>query len=425
MMPSVFDTNMTGVPRPHGPGGAYTVDTMLNELSRQFAGNARRYSRTSNGQPRVAGAMRIAKPGSASNSPRSSTMQSRRSTLIGDGFRGGLQTRSPAMGDMYFPVQASESQHETFYERQERTSRPARPVSWHPSSQNAQQALFSSQQDNRNSMLYPYPAYNEAEFLASLQQLPPTPAAAYSGYTSPADSFSPLSLPYSNFSSQQMCSPPSQAMPTPQQQQQTSLFPPATYASTYATDLSSELSYLPPAGVADDSALAWEPSYPVNTAALLNRPTAPPTPEDFACTLSGPSQIMLDAPQQQQQQQQTLFPQQQQQPTPQQQLPTKTECYQPLIHDDEDGSEPEGEILYGMGLYDDKGPAAATLHQSVVLSLLGGAPMEADADKGLGLKLEDAWEPPASEDEDEDEEDDEEEGEEDGEGQEEEDEQEE
>ncbi len=402
MMPSVFDTNMTGVPRPHGPGNAYTVDTMLNELSRQFAGNARRYSR-SNGQPRVGGAMRIVKPGSANNSPRSSTIQSRRTTLIGDGFRGGLQTRSPAMGEMYFPVQASDSQHETFYERREPSSRPTRPVSWHPSSQNAQQALFSSQQDNRNSMLYPYPAYNEAEFLASLQQLPPTPAAAYSGYTSPADSFSPLSLPYSNFNnSQQMCSPPSQPLPTPQQQ--TSLFPPATYASTYAADLPSDLSYLPPAG--DDSSLGWD-SYPTNTAAaLLNRPTAPPTPEDFACTLNGPSQIMLDAPQQPQP---LLVPQQQQQqqPTPQQTLlPAKTECYQPLIHDDEDGSEPEGEILYGMGLYDDapgKGPAA--LHQSVVLSLLGGAPTP-DADKGLGLKLEDAWEPPASDDEEDEEEED-------------------
>ncbi|KAK3905304.1 hypothetical protein C8A05DRAFT_12861 [Staphylotrichum tortipilum] len=433
MMPSLFDTSMTDVHRPHGSGPAYNVDTMLNELSRQFVGNQfvgnpRRYSRTLNGQPRAAGAMRIAKPGSANNSPRSSTIQSRRTTLIGDGFRGGLQTRSPAMGDMYFPIQASESQHETFYERREpTTSRPARPVSWHPSSQNAQQALFSSQHDNRSSMLYPYPAYNEAEFLASLQQLPPTPAAAYSGYTSPADSFSPLSLPYSNFSSQQMCSPPSQAMPTPQQQQQrqTSLFPPATYTSTYAADLPSELSYLPPSGMADDSALGWEP-YAANTAALLNRPTAPPTPEDFACTL-GPSQIMLDAPQQQQQQQQLLTQQPQSQPTPPQQLlPTKTECYhQPLIHDDEDGTDPEGgEILYGMGLYDDKDPAggAATLHQSVVLSLLGGAPMEApDADKGLGLKLEDAWEPPASDDE---EEEDEEEGEEDGEGQEEEEEEE-
>jgi len=101
------------------------------------------------------------------------------------------------------------------------------------------------------------------------------------------------------------------------------------------------------------------------------------------------------------------------------------QAYQPLIHDDDNDDEPEGEILYGMGLYDapdqTKGPAA--LHQSVVLSLLGGARDQRevlDTGKGLGLKLEDAWEPPASDDDDdEDGEEDDDDEDDDGEGQEE------
>lgn len=54
--------------------------------------------------------------------------------------------------------------------------------------------------------------------------------------------------------------------------------------------------------------------------------------------------------------------------------------YQPLVHRNDD--EPEGEILYSIGLYnapdDNKGSA------------------EADTGKGLGLKLENAWAPPAA-----------------------------
>ncbi len=395
MMPSLFPANMVGVGHhSHGSGGAYTVDAMLEELSRQLVGNTRRYSRTANGQQRPAGnAMRIAKPGSANNSPRSSTIQSRRRTLIGDGFRGGLQTRSPAVDQMYLPTPGSETSNGSFYER-EPSTRPARPLSWHPSTQNVQQGLYH--QDGGNSMMYPYSAYNDAELLAGLQHFPPTPAVVYSGYASPADSFSPLSLPYSNFSSQPICSPLSQPIQTPQQQQQqqqqqqTPVFHPAPSYSPAANSLSA-MTYLPPACAADDSSLMWE-TYPAAN-------TAPPTPEDFACSLMG------------EQQPQHLSPMK---PEPAQQ------AYQPLIHDDEIDDEPEGEILYGMGLYDapdqSKGPAA--LHQSVVLSLLGGAREQrevVDSGKGLGLKLEDAWEPPASDEEDDDEE--EEDEEEDGEGQ--------
>ncbi|KAL2135191.1 hypothetical protein VTI74DRAFT_9397 [Chaetomium olivicolor] len=325
--------------------------------------------------------MRIAKPGSANNSPRTSALQSRRRTLIGDGFQGRPQTRSPAMDQVYLPTPASETPNEPFYTQQ---TGPARPLSWHPSSQPTQQWLLPYQDSSCNTTPYPYPTYSDAEMLASLQQIPPTPAV-YSGYASPASSFSPLSLPYSNFSSQPICSPLSQPLPV---QQDTPLLD--NYPSA---DTLSEIPYLPPPHVTDGS-IGWDPYATSN--AILSRQTAPPTPEDFSCGL-----LPNQPPQQQQQQQQQREQEQkqeQEQRMKQEPAVTVPQTYEPLIHN-EDDDEPEGEILYGMGLYD--APDHNKGH-SVVLSLFGGAgdQKEADTGKGLGLKLEDAWEPPASEDED-------------------------
>lgn len=72
-----------------------------------------------------------------------------------------------------------------------------------------------------------------------------------------------------------------------------------------------------------------------------------------------------------------------------------------LPFDSMDDSESEGEILYGMGLYDvpNRDPVL-DFHRTTVFSLLGGAYPEPT---GKGLKLEDAWDPPASDDEEEDE----------------------
>ncbi|KAK4103917.1 hypothetical protein N658DRAFT_235354 [Parathielavia hyrcaniae] len=422
MMPSLLGTNMIGVPQHQVSGGAYIVDTMLSELSRQLVGNTRRYSRSSNGQQRAMGnAMRIAKPSSANNSPRSSTLQSRRRTLIGDGFWGGLQTQSPA-ADNYLPTPSSDAPTDGLYERGP-PARPARPVSWHPSSQGAH---FSQHQySNNGAMLYPYPSQGDIEMLASLQHLPPTPAGVYSGYTSPAEAFSPLSLPYSSFSSssRQFCSHVSEPVPAPQQHQQqpTPAFHPADSCANYPPSTASlpEIPYLPPLyGAGENAPLAWEAYQPYPAAN-----TAPPTPEDLACGVLPIAGSIMDTTVHQQQQQQ----QQQPPPAKQEPLVQQTTYRQPLIiHDDDDDDdinddEAEGEILYGMGLYDapdhGKRPSSRTLHRSVVLSLLGGArdpgvddddddaeeedeeeqqgEEEDDSGKGLGLKLEDAWEPPA------------------------------
>ncbi|KAL2179135.1 uncharacterized protein P884DRAFT_175821, partial [Thermothelomyces heterothallicus CBS 202.75] len=383
MMPSLVGANMLGMPHQQTAGGTYTVDAFLNQLSRQLIGNTRRYSRGANGQQRGGNGMRISKPGSASNSPRSSTMQARRRTLIGDGFRGGLQTMSPAMEQIRLPTPAAETPNEHFYERQ--TTRPARPVSWHPSSQNdAQQPLYALP----DAAAYPYAAYNDAEILASLQQFPPTPAI-YSGYASPAEPFSPLSLPYSSFSSSQqpVYSPVSQPLQMPHQQQAPP-FSPVTCSSDYpAAAALSDIPYLPlPQAAADVP--AWEQAQPA-IAATFSQQTAPPTPEDFACSL-GPSLAVETAAGQQQ---------------PTKPDATAEQTCQPVIYEEDDDDEPEGEILYGMGLYDAPDHSKVpTLHQSVVLSLLGSTrdrEEDVDTGKGLGLKLEDPWEPPASDDEDE------------------------
>jgi hypothetical protein len=394
MMPSLVGANMVGVPHHQVSSGAYTIDAMFNELSRQLGGHTRRYSRAANGQQRAGNAMRITKPNSASNSPRSSTLQARRRTLIGDAFRGGLQAPSPAVHQAQLPTPSSAPQDECFYGRE--TSRPARPVSWHPSSQDAQQSLYAQPDTN----FYSYSAYDDA--LASLQHFPPTPGPG-SGYTSPMESFSPLSLPYSSFSSSQQQIYSSMSQPVPAaHQQQAAAFSSATCSSDYAAVAApSEIPYLPLTHAADDT-IAWD-HHPDSTA-LFSRPTAPPTPEDFAYALD-PNQVTETLAQQKQ--------------------PTKPEAaqqaYQPLIHDDENDDESEGEILYGMGLYDAPGQVKeSSLHQSVVHSLLGGVrdnKEEEDTGKGLGLKLEDAWEPPASEDENEEDNDEDNDEDDDGEGQ--------
>ncbi|KAK4163534.1 hypothetical protein QBC43DRAFT_56749 [Cladorrhinum sp. PSN259] len=346
------------------PVAGYSVDNMLNELSRQLVANTKRYSNSQQQWHCNSNAMRISKPGSANNSPLSSTKQSRRRTLIGEGFHGRYhgqqqQPQQQAVDTTYLPTPASETHSEPLYERQ--TSR-ARPVSWHPS---PNYQVYQQQQS-----IPSYPSYTEAEILANFQQLPPTPAI-YSGYTSPAEGFSPLSLPYSNFSAQPVFSP------QPEQTQQAPAFQPIPGANYGPSGNVSEIQYQPaPQRVMTDS-VGWD-SYPTSSA-MLNQHTAPPTPEDFICSL----------------------------PLPLSQTPAKVEPVaevQVQVQEELDEEEDEGEILYGLGLYDPpslpKSDSSMDLHRSTIFSLLGGA--EPPVPK-CRLKLEEAWEPPVSDDEDEEE----------------------
>ncbi|KAK3359978.1 hypothetical protein B0T25DRAFT_534368 [Lasiosphaeria hispida] len=351
MMPSLLSTNSyVGVPRASHAGYAAANDAMLDELSRQLvAANSRRLSRGS-GSQRMGNAARITKPGSANNSPRSSMLQSRRRTLIGESLQGRFHPQPVDIN--YLPTPASELPQEPIYERE---TRPTRPVSWHPTSHMVHPQPYPQQQ----AMPYAFSQFNDAEIYASLQHLPPTPAV-YSGYNSPSSSFSPLSLPYSSHGSQQYYSPTNRSLPA----QHT----PAYQPTLGTAGTMSDIAYLPGPKVGE--ALDWNP---FTVHGSYDRSTAPPTPEDFDQAPRAVTKVAND---------EDLIP------------------YQPL----EDDEESEGEILYGMGLYDmpDKSDGSLLdLHRSTVFSLLGSTGPYPEP-TGKGLKLEDAWEPPASDDSDSD-----------------------
>jgi len=391
MMPSMLNTNhMVGGPQ-HFPHTDYSTDAMLDELSRQLsaANNSRRLSRGS-GSQRLGNAMRIVKPGSANNSPRSNIVQSRRRTLISEGQQ---RPHLQPMDASYLPTPTYELNCEPLYEPEKR---PARPVSWHPSSvQHPQQQPYPQQA----ALHCNFSAHSEVEHLASFQQFPPTPTA-YSGYNSPASAFSPLSLPYSNINSQQYYSPSTRSLPSQppqlqaqQQQQQQhistyqpNLSPSYSSAGTNSASLSSELPYLPAPRLPTmaGGALDWD----AFAAQGFDRYAAPPTPEDFVIHHQPLRKVETAAPAK-------VVPE------------VETLPYQPL-----DDDESEGEILYGMGLYDapDR-DSTLDFHRSAVFSLLGNSAVYPEPTR-KGLKLEDAWEPPASDDEDEEEEEEDAEGEE-------------
>lgn len=122
--------------------------------------------------------------------------------------------------------------------------------------------------------------------------------------------------------------------------------------------------------------MGWTSYEPVSSG--LNTYTAPPTPKNFEL--------------------------------PEQLTNIKVASEEPVSYEATEDDESDGEILYGMGLYDPpeaNEPAGMDLHRSTVFSLLGNAGAY-DKPSGKGLKLEDAWEPPVSEDEEEDNEEEEE-----------------
>jgi hypothetical protein len=293
--------------------------------------------------------------------------------MVTDGLHPRVQP-STTLEASYLPTPAPELYHGSAVDV---TRRTARPVSWHPSSQNLpQQAQIQIQQlpQQQQATHYPFPKYNEADYYPSYTDMPPTPAA-YSGYTSPASvsAFSPLSLPCSNQNLE------SQGFYTPSQWSLETRNVPALDSTSASSATSADPLFASSrlgATHSDASSLVWN----AFGSQEYNHCSAPPTPENV---LQPPPQPLAKF-------------------TAEESIP-----FQPLdVEDDES----DGEILYGMGLYD--APEANELsdhqwrfHRSTVLSLLGGVASNSEAPKGTGLKLEDAWEPPASDDEDENEED--------------------
>ena len=194
---------------------------------------------------------------------------------------------------------------------------------------------------------------HDTEPFPNYPQFPPTPAG-YSGYTSPNVSFSPLSLPHAGFDAPAYFSPNPWALNT------RGLPSPGYTGLPVASPSGSSTRQT---GTSDE----WD-------AFLANgfeRCTVPRTPESYP-ELNKPSPV----------------------------VPTEESLPGSVL----DEEEPEGEILVGMGLYDppEKDDTDPTLlsYRTSVAHLLGSA-YKYPEPTGKGLKLEDAWEPPETDEEDE------------------------
>lgn len=311
---------------------------------------SRRYSRGSNGA--LSGnVMRVSKPSSASNSPRNNLMQQRRRTMMNDPVY--IHRAQQMFEQPHMPTPGPEVYANNYYEP---VKRMERPVSWHPSTQlpQSEQAPSISTQMSQ----YPFPNYCDYDFCAApAVQVPPTPAA-YSAYSSPGSAFSPLQLPsYTTYELPQTytspcwnvsAAPMAPSVPSTHHAQQT----PAFVNDTRFT----------PATVAEYAEPSFSPASWTNISSTGygQNMTAPPTPED---------------------------PPKAQQPAP---VVVKQEPLPYTPPEEQDEGEEEGDVLIGLGLYD---PPER-------LGLLGASFQST----GKGLKLEDAWEPPATDDDDDEEE---------------------
>lgn len=244
-----------------------------------------------------------------------------------------------------------------------------RPVSWHSSSHIPQSHLHLSPQ------VYPFMRQEMDGSFAS-QDLPPTPAV-YSGYTSPASTFSPLSQPFTDYREQAAPSTDDSFFPSIFDQSN-NFYPSYQTASAEPQidmhNFSSSSNNMDPSMC---SHFDWE-----NFASSgFTSSTAPPTPDNF-------------------------LPIQQPEPS--------FQAEEAIPYHSLDDSEP-GEVLVGMGLYDapekvpESDPQLDKYRALMMSQLLGSAYKKPEAPStGKGLKLEETWIPPASDDgeaEDEDEED--------------------
>ncbi|KAI0840246.1 hypothetical protein F5Y06DRAFT_252021 [Hypoxylon sp. FL0890] len=344
MMPSLLGASMH-----HIPPQNYSSDPTFEELSRQLAmsDSMRRISRGSTGQ-RTQGAMRVVKPSSASNSPQA--MTARRRTMMNDS---NLARRRQQVLDQAVMQQMQDCT--SYSTPEDPIKRNNRPVSWHPTSHLQQpQMHMAMPQPDFSQYVVPAPVpYHQTDIYSGYQHLPPTPAA-YSGQTSPLSTMSPLCLPYAAAS---------QPHGTPMYiSQDTWDHTPQFISNPYAASGSpGELEAFP--SFTDQASLNWENGL---ASQGFNVCTAPPTPDEFQSF-------------------------QQPQPTvpPEESIP-----YQSLEEPEE-----EGEILVGMGLYDPPNKTETDPgldnYRTTTSQLLGSTYR-----KGQGWKLEEAWEPPASDDED-------------------------
>ncbi|KAI5862792.1 hypothetical protein GGS23DRAFT_67292 [Durotheca rogersii] len=346
MMPALVGASM-----PNMPFQGYSLDATYDEFPQQLAlcDSARRISRGSTGQ-RTPGAMRVVKPSSASNSPQA--VAARRRTMLNDG---GLARRRQQVFDQAILQQIQDCA--SYSTPEEPVKRSHRPVSWHPTSHFQQPHMhIPMPQPDFSHYVVPAPtAFHQADIYAGYQNLPPTPAV-YSGQASPISSVSPLCLPFSAVSH-----PPHGA---PAYVSQDAWNPaPQFVLNPYAPGGSPEETE-PFPSFTSQASFEWDGlATPGFTTC-----TAPPTPDEYQ-------------------------PVQQPTVTPEESIP-----YQPLEEPEEEDE--EGEILVGMGLYDppnkDETDPELDSYRTTTLQLLGTTYRGG----GRGWKLEEAWEPPATDDED-------------------------
>ncbi|OAA77542.1 hypothetical protein LEL_04365 [Akanthomyces lecanii RCEF 1005] len=309
----------------------------------------RRLSRGSMGQ-RAGTAMRVMKPTSANNSPRS-VMAARRRTMMNDG----TNTRRQQQILEYLNTAQNLGPP-----RQDAMTSQGRPLSWHPSSHLLAPQPSFQHTPGTNPLSTPnmYTDYHDMYCGAGPQYSPMV--ESYSTNTSPASTFSPLPAAFPPLENDQYFGAEGWEMtqkpevfytPTEEGQMFPNSFPSGMESGQMQGNNSAEWNNFIMHG--------------------FNR-TSPPTPETF------------------------LQPPQQQAPT-QERAGSFTQV--------EPAEEEEGEILVGMGLYDtpDKHQEDPQLnnYRSTVSSLLGSTFRHPEP-VGKGLKLEETWEPPKSEDEDDD-----------------------
>ncbi|KAK5993271.1 hypothetical protein PT974_06700 [Cladobotryum mycophilum] len=350
MMHSNFGTYMPEALPP------YSYDTMIdNTYDTQMALSqaARRLSRGSNGQ-RTGSTMRVSKPNSTSTSPRSS-MMARRRTMVNDAQT--MRRHQQAM-DYISATHGMETS-------QPQPQRQARPVSWHPSTHlQAPQPQHFPQQ--ALTLSTPAMYHDQSDMYSTAPQYSPM-MTTYSNNTSPSSSFSPLPVAYQCVDTMSHMSADAWQL-----DERATMFP-ALNDNQYLGESCLALNGLPNDKVSVNG-LEW------NTFIMNGfNSTSPPTPDSFVQTTQLPQSAMSEASIQ-----------------------------------DLDEPEEEGEILVGMGLYDDKYEEDPHLnnYRSTVSSLLGST-FRPQEPKGKGLKLEETWEPPKSDDEDEEEDEEEDDDEED------------
>ncbi|PNY24847.1 Uncharacterized protein TCAP_05214 [Tolypocladium capitatum] len=342
-----------GVHTPDALPLSYTHDAFLHDLSTQMAiaQATRRPSRGSNGQHRPGSTMRVVKPSSANTSPRSSAYLSRRKTMVGDGSTPRRQHQTtdylsiPQGDDMARPRKQS-----------------TRPLSWHPPSY-VQHQQFPYQQPTS----YPFPTpkmyADSPDYYSAQPQFSPM-VASYSNDTSPSSTFSPLPLFPGCDNTQYM------QADTWDLSQRTTPFYPFPNDGQRMPGPFSTLDGATNHKTSAAGALDWNAfvSHGFNN-------TSPPTPETF--------------------------------PQTQHSHPVVSEASVPYQALDE--AEEEGEILIGMGLYDapekfEEDPQLDN-YRSTVSSLLGSS-FQPNEPRGKGLKLEETWEPPKSDNGEEEDDDD-------------------